>query len=70
MDAVELARYLSQLFRMHNLKEFVPFGPQATFFRSLGLRYIRIRRALRRPVSEVGAVCSNPARADLCGGTG
>src|SRR5690242_18725860 len=25
-------------------------------------------RALRRQVSEVGAVCSNPARTDLCGG--
>src|SRR5277367_46199 len=25
-------------------------------------------RALRRHSSEVGAVCSNPARTDLCGG--
>src|SRR5262245_37004702 len=25
-------------------------------------------RALRRQISEVGAVCSNPARTDLCGG--
>jgi hypothetical protein len=26
------------------------------------------KRALRRQISEVGAVCSNPARTDLCGG--
>src|SRR5271166_4464224 len=46
MDAVELAGHLSQLFRMHNLKEFAPFGPQATFFRSLGLRH-RLAQCLK-----------------------
>jgi len=36
VDAIELRGYFAQLFRVHDLKEFVPLAPQSSFFRTVG----------------------------------